>query len=104
MDVTDETLKEFTQILVQRGLGLYGREKMAQICYESDIALLDDDTIDFLSDDLKKSVEKLLLNYSKFNLTAKMTAVVLAKRHGIPIPPALQKKKKKSRIRRLFSR
>ena len=106
MDVTTEKKeKEFVEVLVKRGLGIYGKEKMAKICYDSGIALLDDDSIDFIDDNIEEAIKKLLINYSKFNLVAKMTAVVLAKRYGIPIPPELQKKKKKkSRLRRLFSR
>ncbi len=105
MDVTHKSKEEaLAEILVKRGLGIYGREKMAKICYDSGIALLDDDSVDFIDDNKEEAIKKLLINYSKFNLVAKMTAVVMAKKYGVPIPPELQKKKKKSRLRRIFSR
>ncbi len=95
MEVNRDRIEEFTKTLVKRGLGLYGREQMAKICYDSGIALLDDDSIDFLDEDINAAVKKLIINYARFNLPAKMTAVVLAKNYGIPLPDELKSKKRR---------
>ena len=98
-----ENIIELTKILVSRGLGIYGHETMQKICYDSGVALLDDDSIDWLQDDKEKAMNDFLINYSAMNLAAKMTAMVLAKRYGIPIPEQIKKKKKrKSRFQRIL--
>ena len=106
MELSDETIDEFASVLVARGLGIYGRQKMAEICEKSGVALMDDDTIDWLASDKLAAIKQLIINYSKFNLPAKMTAIVLAKRYNIPIPEEElgRKKRRVSRFRRLFKR
>lgn len=105
MEVSRENIDELVSTLVARGLGIYGREKMAEICLSSGVALLDDNTTDWLEDDIEAALQKFLINYSKFNLAAKMTVLVIAKRYGVPIPEELKRKKKrKSRFRRLLSK
>ncbi|MBD3192505.1 MAG: hypothetical protein GF308_17835 [Candidatus Heimdallarchaeota archaeon] len=99
-------MHEFTRTLISRGLGMYGPEKMQKICSDSGFRLDDDGSFEKNPEaDLESAVQKLLINYSKFNLPAKMTAMVLAKKYNIKIPEALQKKRKrKSRFRHLFER
>lgn len=89
---------EFLKALVERGLGIYGRDKMAQICHESQVALMDDNSLDWLTDDHEKALQNLLINYSRINLPARMTVMVLAKKHDIPVPEELGKGKKRSRF------
>ena len=97
--------EQFIRTLIMRGLGIYGYKKMAEICEESGIALLPNGEFEVISDaPTDKILHDIILNYSKFNLAAKMTAMLLAKRHNVPIPPDLTKKKRLSRIRRLFKR
>ncbi|MHA1784555.1 MAG: hypothetical protein ACTSVY_02260 [Candidatus Helarchaeota archaeon] len=98
-------LKSFVNLVIKRGLGLYGQEKMAKICYDSGIALTDKNEVEWLSDNHAENVKKLLENYGTQSLPAKMTAIVLARQHNIPVPESLLKKKKKksrwlSRFRR----
>lgn len=99
-------MHEFTKTLISRGLGMYGPEKMKKICSDSGFRLYDDGSFEKNpGEELQSAVQKLLINYSKFNLPAKMTAMVLAKKYNIQIPEALQKKqKRKSRFRRFFER
>ncbi len=105
MGVDPVKAKQLVDVLVARGLGLYGRKKMVQICYDSGVALLDDDSTDWLGDDIGSAVNDFLVNYAKFNLAAKMTAMVLAKKFDIDLPEGLKRKKKrKSRLRRLLGR
>ena len=105
MEVTDQKIYEFSSLLVQRGLGLYGRDKMAGICYDADVALLDDDSISFLNNDHVGAMRKLMVSYAKFNLVARMTVMALAKQYDIELPPEIKKKKvRKSRFARLFRR
>lgn len=103
MDHLDENgLKEFVDTLVVRGLGLYGQEEMAKICYESGVALTDKNEIEWMGDQYSGIVQKLLINYGSRNLPAKMTAIVLARKHGIPVPNELiEKPKKKTGLRKL---
>lgn len=91
--LADRQLREFVEMMVQRGLGLYGSEIIAQICYDSGIAFTDTHEIDWLQDDHEKAVNKLLVNYASRNLPAKMTAIVLARKYAIPIPNDLLDKK-----------
>ena len=98
MALTDDKLKAFVDLLVKRGLGLYGSTKIGEICYDSGIELTDQFEIDWLDDDHFACVQNLLFNYSSVNLVSKMTAIVLAHRNNIPVPDKLlEKKKKKSR-------
>ena len=99
----EEKLKSFVDVMVLRGLGLYGLTEMAKICYDSGIALTDTREIEWLETDHEKCVEQLLINYGIRNLPAKMTAIVLARKNNIPVPAKLLEKKNKSR-RRFFRR
>lgn len=102
--VDESKLIQFVKVVVQRGLGLYGQTEMAKICYNSGIALTDKNEVDWLSNEgHQKIIEKLLINYGSKNLPAKMTAIVLARQHNIPVPNELLEKKKKRRSR-WFSR
>lgn len=98
LDKDSPNVQIFLKEIVERGLGIYGRDKMAEICYNSQIGLLDDYTLDWLSDDHTEALNKLIVNYSKINLPAKMTVMVLAKKHGIKIPDTIQTTKKRSRF------
>ncbi len=105
MGIDKNAIQELVDVLVARGLGLYGKEKMAEICYDSGVALLDDNSTDCLDDDMEGSLSKFLVNYARFNIAAKMTVMVLVKKFKILLPEELQRKKKrKSRFRRLMER
>ncbi|MHA1821694.1 MAG: hypothetical protein ACTSU2_07130 [Promethearchaeota archaeon] len=97
--VDDSKLLEFVRIMIKRGLGLYGPEEMAKICLDSGIAFTDDLEVEWLKDDHNKCVHDLLVNYGSRNLPAKMTAIVLSRRYGIPTPQELLEQKKKRRFR-----
>jgi len=104
MDLNSDSISEesnqetFLKELIERGLGIYGKEKMAEICFNSKIGLLDDYSLDWLSDDHDTAFKNLIENYSSINLTAKMTVMVLAKKHGIPLPESVTITKKKSKF------
>ncbi|MHA1733442.1 MAG: hypothetical protein ACTSU5_15955 [Promethearchaeota archaeon] len=99
-DLSEVELKAFVETVVRRGLGLYGQEEMAKMCYDAGIALTDDNKVEWLEPgDRGKQVQDLLLNYGSRNLPAKMTAIILARQHHVPVPPQLLKKKKKRRFR-----
>ncbi|MBD3406777.1 MAG: hypothetical protein GF411_11740 [Candidatus Lokiarchaeota archaeon] len=105
MAVTIKQIEDMISTLVARGLGIYGREKMGEICLTSGVALLDDNTTDWLTEDIETALNKFLVNYAKFNIAAKMTVMVLAKKYGIELPEELQRKKKrKSKFRRLLEK
>ncbi|MHA1791618.1 MAG: hypothetical protein ACTSVI_03170 [Promethearchaeota archaeon] len=97
LKLSDDELLDFIKLLVKRGLGLYGQDEMAKICYNSGIALTDQMEIDWLNDDHEGSVQKLLVSYGSRNLPAKMTAILLARKHQIPVPEALTSRSKKRR-------
>ena len=101
MEMTMTEAEEFARILIMRGFGLYGDNKMLRICSDSGIDCETDGSFTGISEDnMNEVIEKLLVNYSKFNLPAKMTSLVLAKKHGIPIPKELKApSKKKSKYR-----
>lgn len=88
----------FLKELIERGLGIYGRDKMAEICFNSKIGLLDDYSLDWLTEDHDEAFNNLLQNYASINLPAKMTVMVLAKRHGIDLPESVTITKKKSKF------
>lgn len=101
MDSLDDgTLMTCVKSLVQRGLGLYGQTEMAQICYNSGIALTDLNEIDWLEENHGKSVEKFLINYGTRNLPAKMTVIIMARKYRIPIPEVLTEQNRGKRRRR----
>ncbi len=105
MGIDKNAIQELVDVLVARGLGLYGKEKMAKICSDSGVALLDDNSTDWLDDDIMGSLNKFLVNYAGFNIASRMTVMVLMKMVNIPLPEELQRKKKrKSRFRRLLER
>jgi hypothetical protein len=100
----EDKLKGFVSIMVQRGLGLYGQTEMAKICYNSGIALTDQNEVDWLAENHTEAVQKLLINYGSKNLPAKMTAIVLARQHNIPVPDALLEKKQMKKKGGLWSK
>ncbi len=105
MEVSSNKLYEFTNVLIQRGLGIFGPEKMKEICQQSGILLKDDNTFEFQTNDSHAVIKKLILNYAKSNLPAKMTAVALARQYDIPLPEELSKKRKlRSRLLRIFKK
>ena len=98
MALTDDKLKTFVDLMVKRGLGLYGASVMGEICYDAGIGLTDQHEVDWIDNDHSACVQRLLVNYSLVNLVSKMTAIVLARRNSIPVPDKLlAKKNKKSR-------
>lgn len=101
-NLDSENYQTFIKEIIERGLGIYGKDKMAEICYNSKIGLLDDYTIDWLSDDNSEALNNLIVNYAEINLPAKMTIMVLAKKHGIPLPSSFTTKK--SRFFRLLGK
>ena len=101
-NLTESQLKKFVDILVIRGLGLYGQMEMAKICYDSGVALTDKNEIEWLDSNHDTIVQKLLSNYGSRNLPAKMTAIVLARQHNIPIPEDLLENKRKNPLKRRF--
>ena len=78
--------REFLDLLIKRGLGLYGKEKIDQILKQSKIELLTDGSVNWLNGNPSDSLQTLMRNYAALNVPAKMTAVVLAKRFDIPVP------------------
>ena len=102
LDATE--LREFAKLIVQRGLGLYGRDAVAQMCYDAGIALTDTNDVTWLdpSADKVQLVQNLLREYGSRNLPARMTAIVLARQHSIPVPEALLEKKSKKQTRFKF--
>ena len=104
MAISEDKLKEFVDLVIRRGLGLYGTKLMAEISYKSGIALTDQQEIEWMEEDHNQSVQKLLINYGSRNLPAKMTAIVLARRHSIPVPDELTQNKSKKKKKRFFSR
>ncbi len=105
MAVSEATMTQLVTTLVKRGLGIYGRERMAKICEESGVALMDDDSVDWLDDDKEKALNKFLITYAQQNVAARMTVKVLAKKHGVPIPKGLEKRSRiVSRFRKMFRR
>jgi hypothetical protein len=101
MEVTVDTANKFAKILIVRGLGIYGENKMRKICSESGLDCNSDGTFEPLThDNYSEKLRELMINYSKFNLPAKMTTIVLAKRYGITIPEELRtSKRRKSKYR-----
>ena len=94
---------EFVSKVAQRGLGIYGRIRVVEICLESNCKLLEDNTVNWLTDDIDKAVSDFIINFSKPNQFAKMTVMLLAKKYDIPLPDELTKSKiRKSRFRKLL--
>jgi len=101
MEMTMIEANEFARILIMRGFGLYGDNKMLRICTDSGLTCDTDGSFTGISEEnMYVVIEKLLVNYSRFNLPAKMTSLVLAKKYDIPIPKELKSpSKKKSKYR-----
>ncbi len=105
MGVDQPAVDQLVHTLVQRGLGIYGYEKMTEICESSGVALLDDFSIDWLDDDRERALKRFLISYARQNPAARMTVLVLAKRYGVPVPKELERKKRfRAKFRRLFRR
>ena len=98
MEIDENKALAFAKTLVHQGIDIYGRDRLAEICFIGDFGLLDDNSIEPLSDNLIENVNNLFIEYSKINVSAKMTAIHLAKQYNIPIPSEVSKKKKRSRI------
>ena len=103
MEVVDEEkIRDYLNLLTQRGLGIYGHDKMASICRDAGLKLHDDDTLEFLSDEYDKIFKKFLINYAQFNIIAKMTVMAFAKQYGVIVPDEIKNsQKKKSKFRKI---
>ena len=86
MGVSRGNIEQLVHTLVQRGLGIYGYKRMVEMCESAGVALLDDYTVDWLDDDHERALNRFLISYARQNPAARMTVLVLAKRHGVPIP------------------
>ncbi len=96
MEISYQQATEFARLLIMRGFGLYGDKQMIKICKDSGIDCKTSDSYDFPdSENLEEALRKLMINYSSFNLPAKMTVLVLAKKFGLEIPEELKSSKKK---------
>ena len=96
MEIDEKIANEFAKTLIMRGFGLYGEEKMIKICEDSGITCHPDSTFEkIIGSGIEKIIRQLIINYSKFNLPAKMTSLVLAKKYGISIPDELRSSNKK---------
>ncbi|MHA1228725.1 MAG: hypothetical protein ACTSPV_18520 [Candidatus Hodarchaeales archaeon] len=104
----DQILLNLGKELINRGMGLYGRDKIAELAYKSGIALLDDNTVEWLDSEEKShedTIKNFLVEYSKINLPAKMTVIVYARKFKIDLPDSIRKRKRRrSRLRKWFSR
>ena len=104
MEISHQQAKEFARLLIMRGFGLYGEKKMVKICNDSEIECGSDGSFNFDEEQIDAALKKLMLNYAKFNLPAKMTVLVLAKKYGLTIPEELKTStKKKSKYRQKVS-
>lgn len=105
MEMNEDTVNEFARLLLMRGLGLYGDQKMTKICEESGLKCTSDGSFEKIQqEEISKTIEKLIVNYAKFNLPAKMTVLVLARKYNISIPEELKKtEKRKSKYRQRIS-
>lgn len=100
MEIDTHQAKEFARLLIMRGFGLYGDKKMTKICSESEVSCKTDGSFHIEEQNIAIALNKLMINYAQFNLPAKMTVLVLAKKYGIPIPEELKSSKnKKSKYR-----
>ncbi|MHA1210892.1 MAG: hypothetical protein ACTSSH_00385 [Candidatus Heimdallarchaeota archaeon] len=99
--MTLKTANDFAKLLIMRGFGLYGDNRMMKICVDSGITCETDGSFTPIHEDnMEIIIEQLIVNYAKFNLPAKMTSLVLAKKYGIPIPDELRtSSSKKSKYR-----
>ncbi|MHA2249047.1 MAG: hypothetical protein ACXAD7_01735 [Candidatus Kariarchaeaceae archaeon] len=91
-----EKSREFITALITRGFGIYGPDKMRQICEDSDIGLQNDLSFILQENDIDRIINKLLINYSNVNLPARLSVVVLAKRYGINLPVEISGPKEKT--------
>ncbi len=98
MGLNREAMETLVLDLIQRGLGLYGRERMEEILKRSGISVLENGTSFWADDDKEDALNRFMINYSKFSIAARMTVLVFAKKHGIPLPMEMRSsKKRKSR-------
>ncbi len=88
--------EEFAQALIMRGLGFYGRDKMKELCANSRIDLLEDDSIKIIGNPTE-AVSNLIIQFSSGSMIAKMTAQTVAKKYGIIVPDLINLKKKQRR-------
>jgi hypothetical protein len=89
--------EEFAQALTMRGLGFYGRDRMKEICENSGIILLDDDSVKITGDPIN-AISKLIIQFSSGSLIAKMTAQTVAKKYGVKVPDIISIKKESKKI------
>ncbi|MCY3410603.1 MAG: hypothetical protein INQ03_03095 [Candidatus Heimdallarchaeota archaeon] len=94
MEIEQNKIKNFINLLISRGLGIYGLNRMQSICKESHIELISQENLRYLSDDYAETLRLFMINYSKFNIVARMTVIALAKQYEIPVPSEVRKAKR----------
>ena len=104
----DEQILSLGKELIARGMGLYGREAITRLAYNVGLAFLDDDSVEWLDSDpttRETVIRNFLVEYSKINLPAKMTAIVYARKYRIELPDSVRKKKtRRTRLKKWFTK
>lgn len=85
-------LEGISRVLGRRGQTIYGRERIVKICAKAGVTLMDETGGD--SDNSQESLERFLIEYSRFGPAAKLTLMILAKQHGIELSDKIIGKKR----------
>ena len=84
-DATEEMI--FT--LVTRGQAIYGTERITRICAASGVPLMDIPPDYWVKWQKNESLKRLMLEYSKLGVAAKLTLLILSLQLGITIPKTI---------------
>ena len=71
--------------LVIRGLGIYGLNRISLIARSSGIVINDDNTISVPKETAIEALESFIQEYASLSRSAKLTVILLAKKHGISL-------------------
>ncbi|MFX1482773.1 MAG: hypothetical protein ACFFCP_06235 [Promethearchaeota archaeon] len=82
----DSPLDEIVYILVTRGQGIYGTDRMTRVCAASGVPLMDIPPDFWVGWQREESQQKFLIEYSKLGNAAKLTLLVLTRQRGLTLP------------------
>lgn len=89
-----EVAELFLHDLVIRGLGIYGLNRISLIARSSGIVINDDNTISVPKETAIEALESFIQEYASLSRSARLTVILLAKKHGITLSGDLRIQKR----------
>ncbi len=87
-------IHRIADILSRRGLTIYGREKIVDLCARTGVSLIDDFASELGEEDSDAALLSFVVNYAKLGPAAKLSVLTLARIYDVIIPKELLERRR----------